>query len=164
MGHPDRGGGAGGPGPSRKAARPGAPEAGAAGDGPRGLPVPLHRGHARAGHALGPGQLDGLVSPRGEAPHPRGAHWDIRPWADEDPDPARRSLPFDGANDGVSGTVVLLELARELSREPPPEGVGVDLVFFDGEEGPRTRPITIWDPRTWRRTGRRPGWRSPRAD
>jgi len=83
-----------------------------------------------------------MVSFRPEAKHRIlvGAHWDIRPWADEDPDPARRSLPFDGANDGVSGTVVLLELARELSREPPPEGVGVDLVFFDGEEGPKDTP------------------------
>ncbi|HEY0840102.1 MAG TPA: M28 family peptidase [Vulgatibacter sp.] len=66
-----------------------------------------------------------------------GAHWDIRPWADEDPDPAKRSLPFEGANDGVSGVAVLLELARSLSQTPPPEGVGVDLVFFDGEEGPK---------------------------
>lgn len=66
-----------------------------------------------------------------------GAHWDIRPWADEDPDPAKRHLPFEGANDGVSGVAVLLELARSLAATPPPEGVGVDLVFFDGEEGPK---------------------------
>lgn len=83
-----------------------------------------------------------MVSFRPEAAHRVlvGAHWDIRPWSDEDPDPAKRKLPFDGANDGVSGTVVLLELARELRREPPPEGVGVDLVFFDGEEGPKDTP------------------------
>lgn len=66
-----------------------------------------------------------------------GAHWDIRPWADEDPDPKRRNQPFDGANDGVSGVAILLELARDLSLDPPPPGVGVDLVFFDGEEGPK---------------------------
>jgi len=66
-----------------------------------------------------------------------GVHWDIRPWADEDPDPAKRHLPFEGANDGVSGVAVLLELARSLAAAPPPEGVGVDLVFFDGEEGPK---------------------------
>lgn len=66
-----------------------------------------------------------------------GAHWDIRPWADEDPDPEKRHLPFEGANDGVSGVAVLLELARSLAAAPPPEGVGVDLVFFDGEEGPK---------------------------
>lgn len=66
-----------------------------------------------------------------------GAHWDIRPWADEDPDPARRHLPFQGANDGLSGVAVLLELARALDEAPPPPGIGVDLVFFDGEEGPK---------------------------
>ncbi|WP_169788753.1 M28 family peptidase [Vulgatibacter incomptus] len=66
-----------------------------------------------------------------------GAHWDIRPWADEDPDPTKRKLPFDGANDGASGVAILLELARALGETPPPEGIGVDLVFFDGEEGPK---------------------------
>lgn len=83
-----------------------------------------------------------LVSFRPEAKHRIlvGAHWDIRPWSDEDPDPAKRTLPFDGANDGVSGVVVLLELARSLSEEGPPEGVGVDIVFFDGEEGPKESP------------------------
>ncbi len=80
-----------------------------------------------------------VASFRKEAKHRLmiGAHWDIRPWADEDPDPARRGLPFEGANDGVSGVAVLLELARALGENPPPPGVGVDLVFFDGEEGPK---------------------------
>jgi len=80
-----------------------------------------------------------MASFRKEAKHRVliGAHWDIRPWADEDPDPAKRALPFEGANDGVSGVAVLLEISRALSQDPPPEGVGVDLVFFDGEEGPK---------------------------
>ncbi|HUF08918.1 MAG TPA: M28 family peptidase, partial [Rhodothermales bacterium] len=38
-----------------------------------------------------------------------GAHWDSRPWADRDPDPARRGEPVPGANDGASGVAVLLE-------------------------------------------------------
>jgi glutaminyl-peptide cyclotransferase len=66
-----------------------------------------------------------------------GTHWDTRPWADEDPDPAKRGLPVTGANDGVSGVAVLLEVARALEKNPPPPGTGVDLVFFDGEEGPK---------------------------
>ncbi|HWV38806.1 MAG TPA: M28 family peptidase [Vulgatibacter sp.] len=80
-----------------------------------------------------------VASFRKEAKHRLmiGVHWDIRPWADEDPDPAKRHLPFEGANDGVSGVAVLLELARSLAATAPPEGVGVDLVFFDGEEGPK---------------------------
>lgn len=60
------------------------------------------------------------------------AHWDSRPWADEDPDPKLRSTPVLGANDGASGVAVLLEMARVFHSQPPP--VGVDLVLFDGED------------------------------
>ena len=60
------------------------------------------------------------------------AHWDTRPWADEDADPARRLQSFPGANDGASGVAVLLELARVFSLRPPPGGV--DLLFADGED------------------------------
>lgn len=42
-----------------------------------------------------------------------GAHWDCRPRADEDPNPALRSQPVMGANDGASGVAVLLEIARQ---------------------------------------------------
>lgn len=62
------------------------------------------------------------------------AHWDTRPVAEKDPDPARRSLPIPGANDGGSGVAVLLVLADVLSRVPLPAGYGVDLVFLDGED------------------------------
>ena len=61
-----------------------------------------------------------------------GAHWDTRPWADQDPIPAKRQFPVLGANDGASGVAVLLEMARMMKRNPP--GVGVDIVFFDGED------------------------------
>lgn len=60
------------------------------------------------------------------------AHFDTRPFADQDPDPARRGEPVAGANDAGSGVAVLLELA-ELMQSRPPQ-VGVDLVFFDGED------------------------------
>lgn len=59
-------------------------------------------------------------------------HWDTRPTADQDPDPARRDEPIAGANDGASGTAVLLQLADVLSRHSPP--IGVDLLFVDGED------------------------------
>lgn len=61
-----------------------------------------------------------------------GAHYDTRPRADRDPDPANRAKPILGANDGGSGVAVLLELARLFAASKPP--VGVDLVFFDGED------------------------------
>lgn len=47
------------------------------------------------------------------------AHYDTRPTADNDPDPALRSTPIDGANDGASGVAVLLELGRLLGKPLP---------------------------------------------
>ncbi len=60
------------------------------------------------------------------------AHWDTRPRADRDPDPDRRAEPIVGANDGGSGTALLLLLAEAMASSPPP--VGVDLVLFDAED------------------------------
>lgn len=60
------------------------------------------------------------------------AHWDTRPVADHDPDPANHSKPVMGASDGASGVAVLLEMARIFKENPPP--VGVDIVLFDGED------------------------------
>ena len=65
------------------------------------------------------------------------AHWDSRPTADRELAPARRAQAIPGANDGASGTAVILELARLLSNQFPPQGVL--LVLFDGEDyGPNT--------------------------
>jgi hypothetical protein len=60
------------------------------------------------------------------------AHWDTRPWADQDPDSTRRDEPIPGANDGASGVAVLLEVARAVQDASLP--VGVDLLFPDGED------------------------------
>ena len=43
------------------------------------------------------------------------AHWDSRPWADNDPDSTNWHKPVMAANDGASGVAVMLELARLLS-------------------------------------------------
>ena len=61
------------------------------------------------------------------------AHWDCRPWADRDPDPARHNDPVPGANDGASGVAVILEIAALIAESELP--VGVDITFFDGEDG-----------------------------
>jgi hypothetical protein len=60
------------------------------------------------------------------------SHWDSRPFADSDPNPANRDKPIGGANDGASGVGVLLEIARQL-KEKNPE-VGIDIIFFDAED------------------------------
>jgi len=60
------------------------------------------------------------------------AHWDTRPTAERDPDPAKRADPVSGANDGASGVAVLLELARALKANPTARQV--TLVLFDGED------------------------------
>ena len=60
------------------------------------------------------------------------AHYDTRPWADSDLDPANHSKPIDGANDGASGVAVLLELARIFNMQNP--GIGIDILFVDAED------------------------------
>lgn len=61
-----------------------------------------------------------------------GAHWDTRPIADEDPNPANVGTPLLGANDGASGVAVLLELARLMKQRAPSRPVIV--AFFDAED------------------------------
>jgi len=61
-----------------------------------------------------------------------GAHYDSRPFPDEDPDPVKRKQPFLGANDPGSGIALLMEIANHLKDSATPWGV--DLVLFDGEE------------------------------
>ena len=80
------------------------------------------------------------------------AHWDSRPFADEEPDPDTQNRPIPGADDGASGVGVLLEIARQLQLQPP--GIGVDIIFFDLEDWGSPHSIKIifrvnggvWDP------------------
>ena len=61
------------------------------------------------------------------------AHWDSRPWADNDPDSTNWHKPVMAANDGASGVAVMLELARLLKSDTT-LNVGVDFVCFDAED------------------------------
>lgn len=59
------------------------------------------------------------------------AHWDSRPWADNDPDEENWHKPVMAANDGASGVAVMLEVARLLTDTLR---IGVDFVCFDAED------------------------------
>ncbi|MFQ5511744.1 MAG: M28 family peptidase [Candidatus Krumholzibacteriia bacterium] len=61
------------------------------------------------------------------------AHYDTRPWADQETVDSLKTRPILGANDAASGVAVLLEVGDILGAGPPGD-VGVDLVFFDGED------------------------------
>ena len=87
-----------------------------------------------------------------------GAHYDTRPWCDEEEDYNDRFYNVPGANDGASGVGVLLEVARQLGikmsnseqsersnsdsalsaeRSVSPKGglsTPVDIIFFDCED------------------------------
>lgn len=60
------------------------------------------------------------------------AHWDTRPWADNDSHTENHSLPIPGANDGGSGVATLMEIGRHINEMKLP--VGVDLLFVDAED------------------------------
>lgn len=60
------------------------------------------------------------------------AHWDSRPWADNDEDPALWHQPVMAANDGASGVAVMIELARLMQQDSLP--VGIDFICFDAED------------------------------
>lgn len=60
------------------------------------------------------------------------SHYDTRPIADQEPDPRKWREKFVSANDGGSGVALLMEFAHHLPKLETK--VGIDLVFFDGEE------------------------------
>ncbi len=64
------------------------------------------------------------------------AHWDSRPWADNDPDEANWHTPVMAANDGASGVAVMLEIARLLCQDTLQlnSQLGVDFICFDAED------------------------------
>jgi hypothetical protein len=60
------------------------------------------------------------------------SHYDTRPIADQEPDPRKWRETFLSANDGGSGVAFLMELGNHMKTLDTK--VGVDFVFFDGEE------------------------------
>ncbi len=80
------------------------------------------------------------------------AHWDSRPWSDEEPLYENRFTPVIGANDGASGVGVILEIVRQLSIRKA-DGLfipSVQIVFFDAEDmGTPTHYTGKERPDTW---------------
>lgn len=70
------------------------------------------------------------------------AHWDSRPWADNDPSEANHTTPVMGANDGASGVGVLLEVARQLSINRPE--IGIDILLVDAEDSGTSDDEDSW--------------------
>jgi hypothetical protein len=60
------------------------------------------------------------------------SHYDTRPIADQEDDHRRWHETFVSANDGGSGVALLMELAHSM--KDMKTAVGIDFVFFDGEE------------------------------
>ena len=76
------------------------------------------------------------------------AHWDSRPWADNDPDSANWHKPVMAANDGASGVAVMLELARIIQQHDSLP-IAVDFVCFDAED---------WGVPQWENDGDADSW------
>lgn len=70
------------------------------------------------------------------------AHWDSRPFADQDK--TEQDNPIVGANDNASGVAIAVELARLFSKSNP--AIGIDLVLFDMEDQGRPAYETDVDP------------------
>lgn len=59
-------------------------------------------------------------------------HWDSRPWADQDTRDMNK--PILAADDGGSGTAVLLELARQIKAYGLSASIGIDILLTDVED------------------------------
>jgi hypothetical protein len=59
-------------------------------------------------------------------------HWDSRPYADQDPNPANHTKPILAADDAASGVAVMIEMARQIKQQKP--DIGIDFICFDAED------------------------------
>ena len=83
-------------------------------------------------HILNGRNIIGSFNPSASKRILLAAHWDSRPYSDQDS--AVKNKPVLAANDGASGVGVLLEVARLMSAQKPVPDIGVDIIFFDAED------------------------------
>lgn len=95
--------------------------------------MPDYRGHMQ--------QIYNIIAHFTPSSSPRillGAHYDTRPWCDEEENYSDRFYNVPGANDGASGVGVLLEVARQIGLRLSVSDSGlstpVDIIFFDVED------------------------------
>ena len=89
----------------------------------------------------------GSINPAAQKRILLAAHWDSRMWADHDADESQHHNAVPGANDGASGTAVLLEAARVMSQMPP--SVGIDFILFDLEDQGQPEWADGYTDNTW---------------
>lgn len=85
---------------------------------------------AYTGETLRMRNIIGRINPEVKRRIMLAAHWDTRPFSDQDAE--KPNERFDGAIDGASGVGILLEIARVVKNKTLP--VGLDIVFFDAED------------------------------
>lgn len=71
------------------------------------------------------------------------AHWDSRLIAEKDDDDSMKDKPIMGADDGATGTAILLHMAEVIQNNPI--DLGIDIVLFDAED----QGETSGDNMTW---------------
>lgn len=86
-----------------------------------------------------PQQIVNIIAHIGDTSKRRvilAAHYDSRPWADQEEEYFARLTPVMGANDGASGVGVLLEVARQwgIKKAENKTVPAVDIIFFDCED------------------------------
>lgn len=78
--------------------------------------------------------LVGSINPNAQRRLLLLAHWDSRPWADQED----ASQPVLGANDGASGVAVLLSLAEAIKSNGLNAELGIDILLTDVEDYGKT--------------------------
>lgn len=90
------------------------------------------------------------------------AHWDSRPWADNDV--KDKDKPILAADDGASGVAVLLEVARILKSQPASKDLGIDILFTDvedyGKSGSDENDSYCLGTQYWARNPHLPGYKA----
>lgn len=76
------------------------------------------------------------------------AHWDSRPFSDQDKDSTLHKKPCLGADDSATGMAELLEIARQAQLTTI-EGIGIDIILFDAEDYGATKDIKDPEELTW---------------